>query len=503
MEKIAVIQLDYSKIKFLLLEVENSYFKVCEEITENLSIGDDIKKDGLISVMNANTTLKILKMFRKLCDRNNVVKSFSVATEIFKMAKNEKSLFEEIYSNTGFNFQILTADEQTKAIYSGVINTIDCPKGILLNIDNEQTMIINYNRRNNVKTTIIPVGVLTLAQMFENDASNNKEKYTKMIQFVKNQLDSCLTDELIDSETSFVGSGTSFLNLGKLARKATHYPLELENNYQVGSETFNKVYNFVEGLDLDKTMKLKGISSERADMLASGICIIKALFDHYNIPDITISSGGFKQGIIFNYVVPEILDKPLSEMMNYSLESIKTMYESSNNNINQVYALTLILFKQIKVLHKLSRAYIKPLKIAASLYECGKRIGFEKNTDLSFNVILNSNVYGVTHKELLISAFASLCQNPDSLNLTDWIKYKDLLNEEDLDAVRKIGMIVKLADALDKSRNSLVEDINCDILGDSVILKTVVNGDASFEIMLANKIGPEFKKIFKKNLQVI
>lgn len=77
------------------------------------------------------------------------------------------------------------------------------------------------------------------------------------------------------------------------------------------------------------------------------------------------------------------------------------------------------------------------------------------------------------------------------------------MSEEDLDAVRKIGMIIKLADALDKSKNSVVEDINCDILGDSVILKTVVAGDASFEIMLANKIAPAFKKIFKKNLQVI
>ena len=87
--------------------------------------------------------------------------------------------------------------------------------------------------------------------------------------------------------------------------------------------------------------------------------------------------------------------------------------------------------------------------------------------------------------------------------MNDWIRYKDILSEEDLDAVRKIGMIIKLADALDKSKNSVVEDINCDILGDSVILKTVVTGDASFEIMLANKIAPSFKKIFKKNLQVI
>lgn len=503
MERVAVIQFDYSNLKFMLLEVEGAYFRICDEIDENLSLGSDITKNGLISVVNLTSALKILKMFRKLCDRNNVTKSFSVATEIFKHAKNEKSFFEEIYNNTGFNFQILSVDEQTRAIYSGIINVMDCPKGVLFNVDNNNTTIVYYNRRNCLKSFVLNIGALTLAEKFESDKTSNKEKYDKMVTFVKSELKKLIGNEQLDLKTSFIGGGNSFLNLGRLARKATHYPLELENNYVVSSQTMSSVYDFVLNLDLDKTMKLKGISSERADMLASGICIIKALFETYNIETLSVSSSGFKQGVIFNYVIPEVLDKPLSEMMGYSLESIKKMYEGNNNNINQVYALTLILFKQIKVLHKLSRAYVKPLKIAATLFESGKRICFENNSKISFDVILNSKIYGVSHKELLIAAFAALCQNPDDLNLSDWIRYKDILSEEDLDAVRKIGMIIKLADALDKSKNSVVEDINCDILGDSVILKTVVAGDASFEIMLANKIAPAFKKIFKKNLQVI
>ena len=89
------------------------------------------------------------------------------------------------------------------------------------------------------------------------------------------------------------------------------------------------------------------------------------------------------------------------------------------------------------------------------------------------------------------------------MNLADWIKYKDLLDENDLDAVRKIGMIIKLATVLNVSKNKVVQDVNCDILGDSVILKTIVDGDAQFEILLANKLAPAFKKVFKKNLQVI
>lgn len=503
MEKVAVIQLDAMALRLLLVEVDGIYFRPVEEIIENLKLGKDISQNQFINVANVTSTLKVLKMFRKLCDSNGVTKSHSIASPVYKNAKNEKSFFEEIYNNTGFNFQILTEEEEMKAVYSGVINNIECPKGILLNVDWTYTTIIFYNRRNIVKYLKIDEGCLSLAEKFENENLTNVEKNAKMKEYILQMLKQHSFVEEIDAEISFIGSGVSFLNLGKLARKATHYPLELENNYYIDEDIFKNVYNFASNLDLNKTMKLKGITADRADTLMSGMCIISALFDYLNVKSVQISSFGMREGIIYNYVVPTVLDKPLSEMMMYSLDNLRLFYDKIPVTENHLYALTIIIFKQIKVLHKLPRFYVKPLKIAASLCESGKRINFEHNIEASFDVILNSNISGATHKEILIAAFASLCQNPDNLNLSDWIKYKDLLNEEDLDAVRKIGIIIKLATILDKSKNKVVEDISCDILGDSVILKTIVNGDASFEILLANKLAPQFKKVFKKNLQVI
>lgn len=504
MEKVAVIQLDSMTLKLLLVDVEGNYFKIYDEVVETLKLGKNILNEGMISISNVLQTLKILKMFRKVCDINKVTKSYSIATDIFKGAKNEKSFFEEIYNNTGFSFSTLSKDEEIKAIYAGVVNTMDCPKGVIFNVDFNETSIIYYNRRNLFNHFTIPFGALSLAEKFENFNGTNAQKFEEMSKFMLEEIKKVASNEILqEQELTFIGSGVSFLNLGRLARRALRYPLELENNYTIEKDTLQNVYQFVQGLDLDKTMKLKGISAERGDTLASGISIIKALTNFYNVEQLAISAGNARDGYIFNYVVSEVLDKPLSEMLNYSLETIRTFYDGGQGHVNHLYQLTLILFKQIKVLHKLSRFYVKPLKIAASMYDCGKRVNFDGHIEASFNVILNSRVYGVSQKELLVAAFSSLCQNPDALNLTDWIKYKDILNEEDLDAVRKIGMIIKLARALDKSRNSVVEDISCDILGDSVILKTIIRGDASFEILLANKIAPEFKKVFKKNLQVI
>ena len=78
-----------------------------------------------------------------------------------------------------------------------------------------------------------------------------------------------------------------------------------------------------------------------------------------------------------------------------------------------------------------------------------------------------------------------------------------MITEEDLDAVRKLGIIVKLAVSLNASRKRVITDVMCDILGDSIIMKTVSDADVSFEILEGMKIAKDYKKVYKKSLQII
>jgi exopolyphosphatase/guanosine-5'-triphosphate,3'-diphosphate pyrophosphatase len=90
----------------------------------------------------------------------------------------------------------------------------------------------------------------------------------------------------------------------------------------------------------------------------------------------------------------------------------------------------------------------------------------------------------------------------EDINPFDWHRYRDLVGDEDVEVVRKLGVILRIASSLDRSLSSVVSGINCDILGDSVIMKTEVTGDANLEINAALEIGSDFRKIFKKNLEI-
>ena len=117
-------------------------------------------------------------------------------------------------------------------------------------------------------------------------------------------------------------------------------------------------------------------------------------------------------------------------------------------------------------------------------------------------MILNSNLYGISHKDLVLAAYVVDVNNKEEVNTTEWARYNDILTQEDVEAVKKLSVILRLAAALDVSCRNMVSEISCDVLGDSVIMKTELNGNAALELKAANMLALDFKKVFRKNLEM-
>lgn len=206
---------------------------------------------------------------------------------------------------------------------------------------------------------------------------------------------------------------------------------------------------------------------------------------------------------MFNRAVPMTEERPLSDVLGYSLSTLSKYYGCDDAHVEHVVKLSIQLFKQLRVLHKFPRVYLKVLKIAASLHDCGKRVRFFNNQQHSRYIILNSTIYGATHREIVLAAFVAGCHTREDLNAAEWARYKDIVSEDDAEIVRKLGVLLRIAESLDRSGQGMVTGINCDVLGDSVIMKTEVIGDATLEINQALKANADFKRTFKKNLEIL
>ena len=249
--------------------------------------------------------------------------------------------------------------------------------------------------------------------------------------------------------------------------------------------------------------KMKGLSPKRADIMPAAMAIVKSFVSYMNIETFAISGNGLREGLMINQALPITVEKPISDVLSYSLENLVLFAGGDKQHAERVTQLSVQLFKQLRVLHKFSRQYLKVLKIAACLHDCGERVRYYSHPKHSRYTILNSRICGATHREIVLAAFVAGCHNHEDMPVAEWQKYKDIVLEEDFDAVKKLGVLLRVAESLDRTHCGVVKGINCDVLGDSVIMKTEVTGDALLEIRDAESANPEFKRAFHKNLEIL
>lgn len=506
MERIALVELGLNQLKMTIADLEGEGFVVLSSEIKGLRFGLDNAGDCFLKKPQIEEIVSLLKNFKRVCEYYKVQKSYSYAFFMNgNKPKNLYSFFDEVFATSGFRFTVPTDEEVLFASYSASINTLDAPKAVLLEIGLDHALVMQYSRRNILEQKILSFSPLSLLDKFP--ASNydySRERFDAMRKYVEDEVSKLNISIGAESEVVFVGAGKSIVDLANMVKKLRKYPLDLVHGYEANQSDIDIVADQVSQMELDKTKVLKGLDGGRADVFCAAIMIEKAVAKVLGTNTMIVNKYGMTEGMLFGIANPGTMEKPVSDCLGLSLVTQMTYYDRENAKHNeQVYNLALLLYKQLKVLHKLPRGYVKVLRAAAMLHDSGKRVNPLDHARHSFYTILESELYGLTHREKLLAAYVASLHCGGDISLADWVAKKDLVSEEDLVAVKKLGVILRLAELFDVSRSNAIIDISCDVLGDSVIMKTFTEGDNSYEIAESAKISKSFEKYFKKRLEVL
>ncbi len=492
MERIAFLEILEEGTRLLFVSTEGGKFKIEREIKDSFPIGEEIFFEKLIRPATVSKVISVLTTYREMAQKHGIKTVYGIATQSILNARNQKGLIEELYNNTGVFFSIMTNDDCVKNLFLSVNNNIDISKGYCVHVGKYNTLILKYNRRTVLNSISIEKGYLS----FENENSYDQvlESFGKVLR--ENDVFK------VEENESVVLCGNPAINFGRIGKKIARYSLDIDNNYSMTKELSLKTFDFVKNLDMDKISKLKNTTDSSPISFLHSVAIINAVCREMKLREIIISTTSLNNGVHIALTQIENQEK-LSDLLATSFDTYEK-FSNSNFKISQrVVATSAILFKQLKVLHKLPRAYVKPLRLASYMFDSGKVVSVKDYEKNGFYIILNSGICGISQRDLLIASFICLCQNPSNFNLSEWVKYKDILIEEDLIAVRKLGIILKLSTCLNNSFTNNINDILCEILGDSVIMKLITTENCKFNIRQGLSISENFSKIFKKNLQIL
>ncbi|MBO5229564.1 MAG: hypothetical protein J6B20_02095 [Clostridia bacterium] len=499
MLKVAIMELGTNQIKLSIVRIEESkYFEVEKEYAENVAIEQHLQANAeLIKTVKIKECINILHMYKEIAIANGVSKFHCVASANVKAAKNYVSFLEEINSDLDLEFKLLTEEEEVNALYTAVVNTIDVAKGLIVAVSTSSTRLVYYCRRVVLNSVTVPMGAANFTTL---------DEFNELLKNVGEPL------QQIDPEIPVIGSSEIFTGFARLARKKAKYPFDVDHNYNSDKEHFNEILKFLQGLDVERGAKLKGITANGIGYLMNGMSIALAVMDYVKLNKIIINRYGRNVGMAHRLTMQED-ERPVNDVCANSIETLIWANGLDLENAKYQYFLASTLYSQLKVLHKLPRVYTRILKVATLLFNFGANINKQNFGKITYYAILNANLYGLSHKEIVMAAFVASCRNWDDFMLAEWVKYKDLMDEEDLMIVRKLAIIESMACTINLRNQKVVKDISCDVLGDSVIIKLVTDTDmknvkvdvdaAKTEIFQLQKLSKEFTRIYNKNVEIL
>lgn len=496
MERVAVIDIGSNSVRLVIFEVSNKGFNVIDEMKATVRLGEGLESHPYLSADSMKRAIETLRRFETAC-RVHGAAILAVATAATRKAKNGQAFVERIEQETGIAVRIISGQEEAFMDYLGVIHSTAVTEGLLIDIGGGSTELVLIRNREAVQSVSLPFGSLDLTRKFALTQTVTPDNEAKLTQYLKETFRKIawLRD---DPPGPLLGVGGIIRNIGKIDRRKKEYPLDLAHGYTLDYNDVKSIYDTVKGRDLEERKLVDGLACDRADIFVGANAVVKILMEFTGIKQLTISGYGLREGIIYHRILQK---SPLGDVLEDSLEHIMDQYRVDYRHAYHVYHLYGQLFGQLQELHGIEEDLTQVNKVAALLHDIGLAIRYYDHQEHTFYLILNAGLVGLTHRELVLSAYIAASHRLKKFK-TVVDEYKNLLKKDDRLLIRKAGVLMQIANSLDRGLIGKISDVSCQIGAQRVVIRITAQEDAALEKNEAMEAAAAFKKIFHKELVV-
>lgn len=498
-EKIAIIDLGSNSARMIIMIIySDGSYKMIDTLKEMVRLSEGMGKDNTLKEASISRTIHVLKIFRKIIDIQRVDKVYAIATAAVRNAVNREEFLKKVYENTKLSFDVISGEQEAYYDYLGIINTIDIDDCILLDTGGGSSEIILVKNRQAVQKISLPYGAVNL---FERFAINGDWKIEAI-----HEMQSFLEKEILNigwlkqaKDLPIVGLGGSIRALAKVYKKKNKLNIDGLHNIEIPTSETLAIYDKISKASLEERREMSGIGKDRADIIVSGLMPLKVLSDVVKAKTLIISGNGLREGVFYKHYLQNRDEEKFEDILTSSIENILKNYDVNEAHSQLVEKLALQMFDQMVFLHGYNGKQRKILSTASLLHDIGMYVDYYNHHQHGFYLTLNSKIYGLTNKEILMCAYLVAMHRNEDFRV-DWKEYGSLLNKEDFEVIKKLSLFIRIAEELDRTEIGIVQGVECLVDKKEVIIKLRTTRSAELEKSVAMKSAKAFEKAFGRRL---
>lgn len=455
-----------------------------DRISHVIELGKDTYNQDKISFEMVDKLCDILYDFSRIMKGYKVKAYKACATSAIREALNSKSVLDRVRVRTGLDVELLSNSEQRFLSYKAFavnekrLSDLDKREMLLVDIGAGSAQVTLFDHGELSITQNIRLGVLRIREVLASLAAN-ADQYTDILEeYIDNDLDTFtkifITQHKI-TDIVGIGENMSYVNLAG------------SDKMYVTKKEFVKVYDELIGKNEEELSQTLDIPENHASLIMPSLMLFKQLFNFTDAKYLWTPDVRLCDGIAMDYAQKNNLIKikhDFNEDILSATRKIARRYQCNEKHTRFVESAALVLFDAMKKLHGLGNRERLILQMAAILHDVGKYVSLMYPSEASFNIILTTEIIGISHEERTMVA--------------NIVKYNvlDLDYQEMSLTASKLTSILRLANALDRSHKQKMKDLRATLEGNKLILSTSTYEDMTLEYGLFEEKTELFREIY-------
>lgn len=495
--KIAIIDLGSNTTRLVILAYTPGVsFHLIDQVRERVRLSEGMGAENTLRPEPIERTVRLMKVFKALCDANDIDTIVATATSAVRDARNQAEFLRRVEQEAGLQLRVLSGDEEAYYGYLGVINSLPLKNGLTFDIGGGSLELARVRDRQLAHSASLPLGAVRLSETFIR-TDPIKPADTRLLQRYIDALFSSIDWLPAGRGDQLIGLGGTVRALAKIDQRRREYPIDRLHGYVLPLPTIESILHDLLTLPLSKREKIPGLNSDRADVIVGGTLAIVGLMQRAGYRELTVCGQGLREGLFYEQFLRGEPLPLVPDVRAFGLADLTYLYDVEWAHARHVQHLAVSLFDQLRTLHGLGATDRAVLTGAALLHDAGVVIDFYNHDQHSAYLIMNAELPGFTHREI---AMMALLAQHHRRGKPDAAPFKGLLTRDDEERVVKLSALLRLAEYLDRSRTQIVPDIKCRVSAEAVALTCHARGDASTEVWATQRNADLFRLAFKRDL---
>jgi exopolyphosphatase/guanosine-5'-triphosphate,3'-diphosphate pyrophosphatase len=503
--RLAAIDLGTNSVRCIVVEVDKlGKFRVLDDEKATVRLGEGIVKEGAISAAAWQRTMDALARMKKIIDGYGVIGIETVATSAVRQAANGAAFVKAAADNIGLPITIISGEEEAELAALSALNNFDMEgtRYAMVDIGGGSVEVITALGSHIDEVYSLELGAVSLTESFITTDPINQKEYLRLRRHVRKTLKTAFAPEEIPVHC-LLGSGGTMTSIAAMVMAMRNEEYGSIHGYEVFRSEVVHLLAMLLRKNLKERISLPGLNPDRADIIIAGVTVVDELMELFKANLLKINERGIREGLILKGLKKRNLLSAQSKPRNWRdavLEFARSCHHDEVHS-RQVARLALEIFAALATPFAFGEKERQLLEAAALMHDVGYFISYSGHHKHTYHLVRHADLFGFTPREREIIAHIARYHRK-SLPKKKHESFARLIPQDRL-LVKRLGGILRLADGLDRRRNSVVTSLDCSLSGSAFTVRIKGEGDFSVELFGGKLKGDLFEIAFRKKLLLL